>query len=86
MAELIHRHSTHVRTPEGRIFTTTVYGERQMDGVWTGWLEFEDIDGALLLRTSHETTQPTRDALDYWASGLEPTYVMGAFARARLVA
>ncbi len=86
MAELIHRHSTHVRTPEGRIFTTTVYGERQMDGVWTGWLEFEDIDGALLLRTARETTQPTRDALDYWASGLEPTYVMGAFARARLVA
>lgn len=86
MAELIHRHSTHVRTPEGRIYTANVFGERQTDGVWTGWLEFQDIDGYVVLRTTRETTQPDRDALDYWASGLEPTYVESAFTRARLVA
>ena len=86
MAELIHRHSTHVRIPEGRIYTAQVYGERQPDGSWIGWLEFEDRDGCVILRTARETTQPSREALEYWASGLEPTYVEGAFSRARLVA
>jgi hypothetical protein len=75
MAEVIHKHSTHVRTTSGHIFRTRVCGERQPDGLWTGWLEFDD-----------ETTQPNREALDYWASGLEPVYVEGAFARALPVA
>jgi hypothetical protein len=86
MAELIHRHSTHVRIPEGRIYTANIYGERQPDGAWIGWLEFEDRDGRVVLRTPRETSQPTREALDYWAGGLEPIYVEGAFRRARLVA
>jgi hypothetical protein len=85
MAELIHNHSTHVRTPEGEIFTTRVFGERQRDGMWAGWLEFDDGRGHVVLRTGPETKQPSRDALDYWATGLEPVYVEGAFARARIV-
>jgi hypothetical protein len=85
MAELIHSHSAHVRTPEGEIFKTRVYGERQPDGMWIGWLEFDDELGHVKLRTGRETTQPSREALDYWASGLEPVYVDGAFTRAQPV-
>jgi hypothetical protein len=85
MAELIHKHSTHVRTPEGETFSTTVCGERDFYGVWTAWLEFSARDGQIRMRTERETTQPTREALDYWASGLEPIYVKGAFARAQVV-
>jgi len=84
MAELIHRHSTYVRTPGG-VFATRVCGERQPDGLWTAWLEFTDERGNRSLRTPRETTQPSRDALDYWASGLEPIYVEGAFARAQAI-
>ena len=34
------------------------------------------------IRTARETTQPDREALEYWASGLSITYLKGAFARA----
>jgi hypothetical protein len=81
MAELIHKHSTHVRTVEGALFKTRVCGERQKDGLWTGWLEFDD-DRGQTWRTEPETTQPNREALEYWASGLRPVFVQGAFSRA----
>jgi hypothetical protein len=35
------------------------------------------------LRTDQETTQSTREDVLYWATGLEPTYREGAFARAK---
>jgi len=37
---------------------------------------------AAVLTTERETTQPSREALLYWATGLEPIYLEGAFARA----
>jgi hypothetical protein len=39
-------------------------------------------DGRGILSTSRETTQPNRQALIYWATGLEPVYLEGAFERA----
>ena len=84
MAELIHEHPTHVRTPEGEIFVARTYGEERPDGTWIGWLEFEPADGrGATLRTERETSQASRDALYVWASGLEAAYFEGAFARAR---
>ena len=86
MAKLIHEHVVHVRTPEGQVFVPRTYGERQADGTWEGWLEFDPIDGhGPALRTERETSQATRDALEVWASGLEAVYFKGAFARARVV-
>jgi hypothetical protein len=35
-----------------------------------------------VLITEQETSQPNRTALEYWADGLEPVYLDGAFARA----
>lgn len=84
MAELLWEHATRVRTPEGETFIATSWAEQQLDGTWIGWLEFAPADGAApLLVTDRETTQPNRHAAVYWATGLEPVYLQGAFERAR---
>jgi hypothetical protein len=82
MAELIWQHATRVRTPEGIVYAAKTYAAPQSDGTWAGWLEFtpEAGDGPVL-RTERETTQPSRDAVLYWATGIEPVYLQGAFER-----
>jgi hypothetical protein len=81
--DLIHEHTTSVRTPEGQVFAVRTHGERREDGTWIAWLEFEPSDRlGVTLRTERETTQASRDALGVWASGLEAAYFEGAFARA----
>jgi hypothetical protein len=83
MAEHIHTHSTRVRRADGTEYEARVYGSARTDGTWAGWLEFHAIRGSeSVLRTGQETSQPSRRALDYWAGGLEPIYIDGAFARA----
>jgi hypothetical protein len=64
-------------------YAVRVYGRGRSDGTWEGWLEFVAVGAPLVLRTGRETTQSSREALTYWASGLEPAYLQGAFARAR---
>ena len=81
MAELIQTYAEFVRDAGGEEDTVHAYGEAREDGNWEGWLEFHSALGAVR-RTNRETTQPTREALVYWASGLEPVYFDGAFARA----
>jgi hypothetical protein len=85
MAELIHRHSKVVRSGDGKRYRATSYGEQRRDGTWSGWIEFVPADGAqdAALRTDQETSQPDRQAVDYWAGGLEPIYLEGALNRAR---
>ena len=83
MAELIQTYAEVLRDARGAEYTAHAYGEARDDGTWEGWLEFVPASGgAATRRTSRETTQPDRDALAYWASGLEPVYLDGAFARA----
>jgi hypothetical protein len=81
MAELLQTYAELVRDADGVEYTVHAYGEARPDGNWEGWLEFHPAAGAVR-RTNRETTQPNRDALAYWASGLEPLYFDGAFARA----
>ena len=86
MAELIHELSTHVRTPEGLTYMASVHAEQQPEGTWAGWLEFTPVGHrAPWLRTDRETTQPSKEAVAYWATGLEPVYLEGAFERAQVV-
>ncbi len=82
MRELIHRHSTAVRGDDGRMYEAYIFGQRRGDGTWIGWLEFVPVGGGYALRTGSETSQPDRDALEYWAGGLEPAYLDGALTRA----
>jgi hypothetical protein len=58
------------------------WGIEREDGRWEGRLVFVPEDGGPVLCTERETTQSTLDALRYWASGLEPVYLEGAFDRA----
>ena len=80
MAELIQTYAEVVRDEGGEEYTAHAYGEARADGNWEGWIEFHSPLG-VVRRTNRETTQPDRDALAYWASGLEPIYLDGAFAR-----
>lgn len=50
--------------------------------LWEGWIEFAGKDSGEVRRTPRETTQPDRDALVYWATGLSATYLEGALRRA----
>ena len=81
MAELIQTYAETLRAAGGEEYTVHAYGEARGDGNWEGWIVFHSALGAVR-RTNRETTQPNREALRYWASGLEPLYFDGAFARA----
>lgn len=83
-AVMIHEFAEHVRDPvDGTAYVARVYGRQRVDRTWEGWLEFVAIGAAVVLRTEQETTQSNRRGLIYWASGLEPSYLEGAFERAR---
>ena len=86
MAELMQEYATALTDRDGTTYTVRSYGEERADGTWIGWLEFEpdDPDEPTLV-TEQETSQPNRTAVEYWASGLEPVYFEGAFARAQPV-
>ncbi|HET6863131.1 MAG TPA: hypothetical protein VFH91_08780 [Pyrinomonadaceae bacterium] len=80
--ELIRRHDDQVQDEAGQVYDVLIYGER-VGGKWEGWIDFVPLSAALpSKRTGRETTQPDRAALEYWATGLEPLYLAGAFERA----
>jgi hypothetical protein len=56
-------------------------GREGQDGLWEGWIEFIRESDQRAVRTGRETTQPNRQDLVYWATGLRPVYLEGAFAR-----
>ncbi len=87
MPELILEATHLVRNAEGVAYQPRVYGQQRDDGTWEAWIEFMPLPEAVpTLRTDRETTQSTRAALAYWASGLEPVYYEGALARAQVAA
>ena len=84
MDEPIHEFVSQIVDADGHVYTARAVG-RQRKGrtVWEGWLEFAPIGGRGIVRRSQiETTQPNREALAYWASGIEPVYLEGALERA----
>lgn len=65
-------------------YTIHICGQERADATWEGWIEFHPTDSDHpVLTTEQETSQPNRAALEYWADGLEPIYLEGAFARAQ---
>jgi hypothetical protein len=65
----------------GTIWVPSIHGRQRPDGTWEGWIEFRTANGRTRT-TDRETTQPNREALEYWVGGLEPVYYEGAFGRA----
>jgi len=81
--QLVSQLTNEVVSADGRHWAVLVYGEPRADGTWIGWLAFNVVGGAEVVRTRQETSQPDRAALAYWATGLQPSYLEGAFGRAR---
>ena len=80
---IVHEHP-HPRRRAGAELHAYVLGYPRDDGTWAGWIEFAPVgDGTRRLRTAQETSQPSLDALVYWATGLEDIYFDGALSRAR---
>jgi hypothetical protein len=84
MDELIHDFAGEITDADGHGYSARAMGhKRQGRTVWEGWLEFSPLGGRGIVRRSPiETTQPNREALAYWASGIEPVYLEGALERA----
>ncbi len=82
-AEVIAQFSDHLVDADGTHYVARAAGGPRAGGTWVGWLEFVAVGDRRVRRTGQETTQPDREALVYWTSGLEPVYLEGAFARAR---
>ena len=82
MSEVIHAFRTPV-IAGGVTWQAEAWGAQRGDGLWEGWLLFASTGDGDVLLTSRETTQPNRNALVYWATGLEPVFLEGAFERAR---
>jgi len=84
MDELIHEFTNEIADADGHVYTARAMGRRRKGRtVWEGWLEFTPVGGRGMIRRSQvETTQPNREALAYWASGIEAVYLEGALERA----
>lgn len=83
MAEVFVTYNDPIAATDGTIFLARACGREMGDGRWEGWIEFESTDGAEVLRSGRETTQPNRQDTAYWATGLTPVYLEGALTRAR---
>jgi hypothetical protein len=82
LRKLVREHTNHFRGQDRVVYAVRTYGEQQRDGRWIAWIEFRPLRGSRVLRTERETTQPSLQALRYWAAGLNPVYFEGAFERA----
>ncbi|MGH9457028.1 MAG: hypothetical protein ACRD2J_05235 [Thermoanaerobaculia bacterium] len=82
MAEFLHEYESRVVTSDGT-YRARALAEQRKDGTWSGWLEFEPAGGGNTIRTEQETSQPDREAVEYWATGIEPIYLEGALERAK---
>lgn len=84
MAEVLIEYDSLIRADDGSRWVARACGRQGMGTIWEGWLEFVPLDPELRpIRSRRETTQPNRDDLVYWATGLTPVYLKGALVRAR---
>jgi hypothetical protein len=82
MAEIFEEFSHILVDENGVRYHAHSCGSEMPDGKWQGWLEFVPLDGAAAIRSGRETTQPNRNAMMYWTTGLTPVYLEGALQRA----
>jgi hypothetical protein len=82
MAEVLFEYQSLLSTSDGTVYRARACGKEDADGLWEAWIEFVPIGGGKVLRSPRETTQPNRTDTMYWATGLTPVYLEGAFNRA----
>lgn len=82
MSEVLIEYDTVLTAEDGSRWVARSCGRAHPDHGWEGWVEFIPLDTALLpMRSRRESTQPSRDSLQYWATGLTPVYLKGALDR-----
>jgi hypothetical protein len=82
MSELIADLDYLVVDPTGGEYYVSVAADMGADGRWEAWLEFVPLDDSSVRVTPTQTHQPTRAAVEHWATTLGKAYVEGAFQRA----
>ncbi|HEX9107741.1 MAG TPA: hypothetical protein VF832_10945 [Longimicrobiales bacterium] len=82
MAEVLFSYDAELSDDQGRIYRARACDRQREDGSWEGWLEFVPLDGGPVVRTARETTQPSHQHVEYWATGLTAGYLDGALHRA----
>ena len=71
-----------VVSDDGTLYVARACGNEMPDGLWQGWIEYLPVGDGEPVRSGRETTQPKRDDLIYWATGLTAVYLEGALDRA----
>jgi hypothetical protein len=82
VAEVLVQFTEPVIADDGTAYMARACGSEMPDGLWQGWIEFLPIGEGEPIRSGRETTQPSRDDLFYWATGLTAVYLEGALVRA----
>jgi len=86
MSVMVYEKAVPLADEGGRRFDLVrVHAEEMPGGTWQGWIEFRSAEG-MSVTTDRETTQSTREAVAYWATGLEPVFLEGALRRAATAA
>lgn len=82
MAEIVHERMMALADRDGTAYDLVrVYAEPR-GTTWGAWVEFLSVDRDKVVRTDRETTQSNLEGVAYWAEGLQPLYLEGAFERA----
>lgn len=68
---------------DGTVYDVQLYGRDRPGDTWEARLIFIRRPDGIRFVTPTETTQPSAEAVRYWATGLTSAYFDGAFQRAR---
>lgn len=82
MDTVLEQFDSVLRDKGGETYRVFLYGRSRPHDTWQGWLVFVRERDGRSFDTSVETTQPNREAMRYWATGLTDTYLDGALGRA----
>lgn len=82
MAEVLVEFPDLVVSSDAETYLARACGSQMRGGLWQGWIEFTPAASGDVLRSGRETTQPSREDVVYWATGLTPVYLEGALVRA----
>jgi hypothetical protein len=83
MAEVLVDYENTIAGADGSRWAARACGRKGAGNMWEGWIEFVPLDlDRKPVRSRRETTQPSREDLLYWATGLTPVYLRGALTRA----
>jgi hypothetical protein len=89
MSELLREHPTLVGGTNGdadAAYVAQIRGRALNDGRWEAWIVFVPVqENGPMRRTERDTTQASREAVEYWAAGVTSIYLQGALARSRPV-